>query len=245
MPGGGGKGGGGKSGKGGGGGGGGKSKGGKSTGGQGGGSDQKGQKSGGGILDTLGIGGLLGKPDVAAFEDTAAALEGISALEHARRLGLQEPLRARLFGGSVDVGGSGGDHFRNFQGDFPRFLDTGELPTALRAPYQLHSEAIAQQGQQARGDIVRNVGARGGQLTQLLGQQRLSEAQQQAQIPLLEQPLREALFQQALGTAVGNDFPVVQGFGTSGQIRYGGEELNLQFKSQLLSAASLGVGAGG
>ena len=220
-------------------------KGAKSTGGQGGGSDQKGQKSGGGILDTLGIGGLLGKPDVAAFEDTAHAVEGIAALEHARRLGLQEPLRTRLFGGTVDVGGSAGDHFRHYRGDFPTFLDTGELPTALRAPYQLHSEGIAQQGQQAREGIVKNVGARGGQLTQLLGEQRLSEAQQQAQIPLLEQPLREALFQQALGTAVGNDFPIVTGFGVSGQVRHAGESLNLQFKDQLLSAAGAGAALGG
>ena len=219
-------------------------KGGKSTGGQGGGSDQKGQKSGGGILDTLGIGGLLGKPDVAAFEDTAHAVEAISALEHARRLDLQEPLRARLFGGQVDVGGEAGDHFRNFRGDFPHFLDTGELPVSLRAPYQLHSEGIAQQGQQARGDIVRNVGARGGQLTNLLAQQRLSEAQQQAQIPLLEQPLREALFQQALGTAVGNDFPIVQGFGVSGSVRHAGEALNLEFKQNLISVAGLAAGGG-
>lgn len=211
-------------------------------------------ESGGGVLGSLGIGQLLGKPDVGAFEDLSEDLEDISALEQARRLGLQEPLRQSLFGREVPPGAAPPrgstpqealDFFqRTERGDVGQFLATGEIPVSLRVPYQLHSEAIAQQGQNAREDIVRTVGARGGQLRELLGEQRLSEAQQQAQIPLREAPLRQSLFQQALGTAVGQEFPIVPGFGVAGQIRGTGEELNLEFKSNLISLAQIGAQGG-
>jgi hypothetical protein len=199
----------------------------------------------------------IGKPRVERFDDWAELIGDISELEQGRRLALQEPLRTELFGGTREVTVPIPERFRGLlpgdpqagrqtiqiEGAIPSFLRTGEIPEPLAVPYQLHHEAIAQQGQQAREDIVRSVGARGGQLKDLLGEQRLSEAMQRARVPLLEADLRNALFQQALGTAVGQEFPIVQGFGTAGDIQFQGEDLNLRFKEQFTS--NLGFAAGG
>lgn len=186
--------------------------------------------SSGGILDrglfgTLGIGELLGKPDTENIEELAEQLGAITAAEQARRLQLQEPLRRTLFG------------TEETPGEFGRFLSSGQLPEALRVPFTATQEAIAEQGANVREDIVSRVGARGGQLRELLTQQRLSEARQQAQLPLLEQPIRNALFQQALGTAVGQEFPIVPGFGVAGNLFGTAEGLQLAFKENIANAA--------
>lgn len=186
----------------------------------------------GGVLE--GLGDILGKPDTAAIDDIAEQLEAITRAEQARRLQLQEPLRQTLFGGPEG------------EGDLGTFLTTGELPVSLRTPFTATQEAIAEQGQNVRQDIVSRVGARGGQLRNLLTRQRLSEARQQAQLPLLEQPLRNALFQQALGTAVGQEFPIVSGFGTAGNLLGLSGHLDLAFKEQARETGqAFGLGAAG
>jgi hypothetical protein len=196
------------------------------------------------------LGDAIGKPRVEHFDELSEMIGDISEAEQARRLALQEPLRVELFGGlrtpeSLGRERTGGFTGQRTRGAFAEFLQEGTLPVSLQMPYQLYNEALASQGQQARQNIIARSGARGGQLTDLLAQANLAEAQSRAQIPLLEGDVRNALFQQALGTAVGQEFPVVQGFGTAGNIAYQGEDLNLRFKEQFTSNIGFAAGGGG
>jgi hypothetical protein len=271
------------------------------------------------------IGSMLGKPDPEkiaseerqAMQALAQQLIGMAQQEQARRLTLQDPLRAQLFGGTVGPptgpagsagtalgaaaqrgGGGGGfgmgDLMSHLQpgtglgffpgggplgaflgkpsgaappapavsgtgkptitgtpggGQIPTFLATGVLPPALQAPFQLQSEAIASQGQQARQDLLGRVPARGGEMNQLLAQQRLSEAQQQAQIPLASLPLRQQLFNDTLRAALGQEFPVSQTLAGanaplrgSGQLHLGAWDLNMKFKENIASMAGFAGG---
>lgn len=90
------------------------------------------------------------------------------------------------------------------RGALPYYFNTGPsvLPEPLRLPYQLYNEDLARQGQAAREDLRRTVGARGGQLTQLLGESRLQEAMARAKIPLQEGPIRTGLYNSLLGAAL-------------------------------------------
>lgn len=90
----------------------------------------------------------------------------------------------------------------------------GTIPPSLLPAFAPLREATEAQFETARENILARTGARGGQLTQALTDIELGRSQA---IGALEAPLRESLFNQALGIAFGQPAQSTAGLSAAGQ----------------------------
>lgn len=103
-------------------------------------------------------------------------------------------------------------------GLLPDFLQTGNLPLALDMPLTSYREGIEDQFQNVEQNIINSVGAKGGQLRDLLADAQISRARSVAEIPLRSLPLREGLFNQALQIASGSPVQAASVAGNAGSL---------------------------
>lgn len=139
-----------------------------------------------------------------------------------------DPLRTILFGtpGNLDLpGGLGGPLGPGFElprtGELTTFLETGELPTALQAdvPFAAARDTLEEQFANVEQSLVEQAGARGGQLTQELGETARARGRAVGQLALQEglreADLRERVFSQTLAAAFGAPPQAISGLAAS------------------------------
>jgi len=103
-------------------------------------------------------------------------------------------------------------------GQLTSFLGEGTLPQALQFPFASSRDALENQFGVAREATISRTGARGGQLVDALGDLEQGRARAVGQLPLLELPLRESLFNQSLQIASGSPVAASSVAGASGDL---------------------------